>query len=95
MRPPLAGILALLVRAGAAELAGDPEQATELLRRGYRWAERSETLLYALPAARRLGARLGGEAGAALIRSANAGFERRGVVDPAAMTRVFVPGFPD
>jgi len=38
---------------------------------------------------------LGGEAGEELVAEADAGFAERGVVDPAAMTRVFVPGFPD
>ncbi len=95
MRPPVAGILALLVRAAAANLSGDREQAIELLRRGHRWAERTETMLFAVAAGRRLGQLVGGEAGEALVADSDAAFAARGVVDPAAMTRVFVPGFPD
>lgn len=93
LQPPLAGMLALLLRGGVAHLSGDRARAIELLRRAVRWLDRTETMLYGRPALRALGIATGGEEGARLIADADAAFAVAEVDDPAAMTQVFVPGF--
>lgn len=93
LRPPLAGMLALLLRAGVAHLGGDRDRAIELLRRALRWLERTETLLYARPARRALGLVTGGDDGARLIAAADAALDAAEVADPAAFSRTYVPGF--
>jgi hypothetical protein len=93
LQPPVAGMLALLLRGGIAHLSGDRARAIELLRRAVRWLDRTETRLYGRPALRALGIVTGGEEGGRLVADADAAFAVAEVHDPVAMTRVFVPGF--
>jgi hypothetical protein len=61
-------------------------------------AQRLEALdmpLHAAAARWRLGGLLGGAEGRALIEQADAELRQRGIVNPARLTAMLAPGFPD
>jgi serine/threonine protein kinase/tetratricopeptide (TPR) repeat protein len=85
--------LALALAAAVRGIEGDREAAVSLLTSA---ADRAgERELGAVTAAARAvrGHLIGGERGAALLRDAEAWMTEQGVVDPAAFTRVLMPGF--
>ena len=56
-------------------------------------AEKTDLLLHAAAARRRLGELLGGEKGAALIAQADEWMAGEGIQNPVRMTEVIAPGF--
>jgi eukaryotic-like serine/threonine-protein kinase len=80
-----------LVRAGIASF-DDPHAAVAALRRASMAFGAAAMSLYVAAARRCEGLLLGGDAGAALIRSANAAFAAEQVRDPARMTAMWITG---
>lgn len=93
-RIPLARAWAILVEAGAAHAEGDDGRAADLLREAVSALDELETRLYAYAARQRLGALLGGDEGARLCAEASTYFSAQGVVNPARMVALLVPGWP-
>jgi hypothetical protein len=88
-----ATVLALAVEAGIHAVRGEPEAALERLTATIdRGAERELGLIIPSAALAR-GRLIGGDRGAALTRDAEAALSSQGVADPAAFSRVFLPGF--
>jgi hypothetical protein len=87
--------IALLVRAGIAVLRGDRLGAAALLRDAAQRHDALDMPMEAAAARRRLGDFLGGEEGRALIEQADTELRTRGIVNPARMTAMLAPGFPD
>jgi hypothetical protein len=90
---PMAPSLALLLRAGAAQLEGQPERAAVLLQRASHTLTATETMLYANAALVHLAELTGGDDGAALRDEAIGELRTRQVLNPVALARVLVPGF--
>ena len=57
--------------------------------------ERADMKLYAAVARRRLGMLQADDRGRALVREADAFMAAQGIRNPARMTRLIAPGFPD
>ena len=57
--------------------------------------ERADMASHAAVARRRLGAMQGDERGRALVAEADAWMAAQGIRNPARMTRMLAPGFPD
>jgi hypothetical protein len=89
---PLARAWALVIEAAAAHIAGRNEQAEALLRRGVAGLERTDTMLYAVAARRRLGELLGGKTGRELVAEADVWMRERGIYRPSRMAALLVPG---
>jgi tetratricopeptide (TPR) repeat protein len=87
--------LARLVRAGIAGARGDTIRAVRLLREAATQFDEVDMLLFAAAARRRTGELLGGEEGRGLIEGADAWMAGQGIVNPARMTAMLAPGFPD
>ena len=86
--------LAQLLLAGVAASEGRTREAITLLEELVPALDLQDMKLYAAAARRRLGELRGGQAGSEAIRQADDFFAGQGVRDPAAMTRLFAPGFP-
>jgi serine/threonine protein kinase len=94
-RSPWPSALAWIIRAGVAGAQGDKEAARRYLIGA---AERFEALdmgLWARAARRRLGELIGGEDGRDLVAEADAWMNDQTIRNPARMTAMLVPGFPD
>jgi hypothetical protein len=87
--------IALLVRAGTAAVRGDRTRAAALLRDVAERLNARAMPLHAAAARRQLGNILGGEEGHALVAQADSELRQRGIVNPARMTAMLAPGFPD
>ena len=94
-RVPIGRALAVMNRAGAAQLAGETERAVAQLRLAVATFDAGETLLHAAVARRRLGEMLGGDEGSALVATAHEWFGRQGVRNPARVTAQLAPGWPE
>ncbi len=92
-RLPLATALAPTLEAGAANLIGDHERAISELRRALVCFEELETMLIASGVKRCLGEAIGGDEGAALVAGADSWMAEQGVVNPARLAALLVPGW--
>jgi serine/threonine protein kinase len=81
------------IRAGAAAVRGDREQALTELRVAVPGFAMVDMPLYAAAAQRRLGALLGGAEGKGLVATADARLIGEGVVRPDRFTAMLLPGF--
>jgi hypothetical protein len=80
-----------MIRAGIASLRGDDERATRRLRWAIEHADAEGLELIAATARRRLGARLGGDEGRALVATADAWMSSQGVRCAERLARVEAP----
>ena len=94
-RMPWADAVASLLRAGVASARGSVAVAELELARAADELDGVSMELYAAAARHRRGQLLGGDAGAALIESAEAWFAGQGVKAPAALVAMMTPGFDD
>jgi hypothetical protein len=90
-RVPYADVFAGELAAGSAVLVGDSIAACAALDRVIA-AAGDEMLLHVAAARHRKGELLGGDAGRALVADVEAWMRSEGIVDPARMTSVFLPG---
>jgi eukaryotic-like serine/threonine-protein kinase len=81
-----------LLVAGVASLRAEPERAAEALRAAIATADDAGMRMEAAAARRRLGALLGGDAGAAMVEEATAAMVSEEVRDADRMTALIVPG---
>ncbi|MBV9122803.1 MAG: hypothetical protein JO112_05570, partial [Planctomycetes bacterium] len=94
-RMPWAEALARYTRAALAAQRGDAERARRLLAEAADRYEGLDMALYAAATRRRLGGLLGGDDGRALAAQADARLTAEQVRNPARMTALLAPGFPD
>jgi hypothetical protein len=87
--------LARLVGAGIAFARRDRRLAERLMCVAAEQLDAIEMRLYAAAARRRLGQLLGGDQGRGLIVQADVWMTGQGIKNPARMTAMLVPGFPD
>ncbi len=92
---PLGRLYARLTLAGSRRAVGDLDGAALALRGGLEALEATDTLLYANATRRRLGETLGGDEGAKLLAQADGWMRGKGVRNPARMTAMLLPGWPD
>jgi hypothetical protein len=92
---PWAAAFARLIRAGAAACRGDAASAAAGLAQAAVALDALDMALYAAAARRRLGRLHGGDEGRALVASADAWMASQHIANPARMTALLVPGFPD
>jgi hypothetical protein len=93
-RRPWSDPIALLLRAGIAHLEGDTPAAARFLHDAVERFDEADMGLYAAVARRRIGAVQDDAAGRALQREAEEWMAAQHIKNPAAMTRMFAPGFP-
>jgi hypothetical protein len=93
-RMPWSDPLAALLRAGAANLRGRPDDAAWLLTGAEAGLEQAGMRMYAA-ARRQRGRLLGGDEGQGLMQQADAFMTGEGVREPDRIAAVLVPGFPD
>jgi hypothetical protein len=94
-RAPWATGHVAFIRAGIALARGDETGAIELLSAA-EWAyESSEMHSYAAATRRRRGELIGGDEGQHLVSRANAWMLSQDIRNPARMTAMYAPGFPD
>ena len=94
-RRPWSDPIALLLRAGIAYLEGSTPLALRYLHDAADQFERADMSLYAAVARRRIGVLQDDAAGSELQRQADEWMARQCIKNPAGMTRVMAPGFPD
>jgi hypothetical protein len=94
-RVPWAAAFARLIRAGVAACRGDAAGAAARLAEAALALDGLDMALYAAAARRRLGRLRGGAEGRGLVASAEAWMAGQQVANPARMTALLVPGFPD
>jgi hypothetical protein len=87
--------MALLIRAGVAFARGNLDGAILVLHEAARQFEACDMLAHAAAARRRLGQLLGGDRGQELIAQADAWMTAQQVRNPARLTAMLAPGFPD
>ena len=87
--------LARLVGAGIAFARPDRRLAERLMRVAAEQLDAIEMRLYAAAARRRLGQLLGGDQGREMIVQADVWMTGQGIKNPARMTAMLVPGFPE
>ncbi|HZS38784.1 MAG TPA: protein kinase [Polyangia bacterium] len=87
--------LALLLEASIAQLDGDAARALERLEQAERRFEELDMALHAQIARRRRGQLLGGDGGRELFTQADAWLRDRRVQNPARLSTLLAPGFPD
>jgi hypothetical protein len=87
--------IALLLDAAATYLEGRSGAARALLAAAVKAFERADMGSHAAAARRRLGELQDDERGCGLIADADAWMTAHGIRNPARMTRMFAPGFPD
>jgi hypothetical protein len=84
-----------LLNAAVACCEGRPDLAPDHPARAAAGFDRAEMQLYAAVTRRRLGALLEGDRGRDLVRQADEWMAAQGVRNPALLTRMLAPGFPD
>jgi eukaryotic-like serine/threonine-protein kinase len=94
-RMPWSDPMALLLRAGTAFLEGSTPLALRYLHDAADRFERADMRLHAAAARRRIGALQEDAAGRELQRQAEEWMARQHIKNPAGMTRMLAPGFPD
>jgi serine/threonine protein kinase len=94
-RIPWPAALAEYIHAVTAALRGDREGACRLLPGVITAFEVIDMGLYAAATRRRLGDLIGGAEGQALVAQADAWMAGQNIRNPARMTAVYAPGFPD
>jgi eukaryotic-like serine/threonine-protein kinase len=94
-RMPWSDPIALLVRAGIAYLEGSTPLAVRSLHDAVDRFDRADMNLYAAVARRRIGALQGDAPRYELRRQAEAWMFAQHIRNPASMTRMLAPGFPD
>jgi hypothetical protein len=87
--------LSWLLGAAVAWREGRPDAALELLTRAADGFDRAEMQLYAAVSRRRLGALVKGDRGRELLRRGDEWMAAQAVRNPALLTRMLAPGFPD
>lgn len=87
--------IALVLGAGISHLEGRSGRAQDLLTRSVSAFERADMGAHAAAAQRRLGQLQADEGGRRLVAEADAWMAAHGICNPARMTRMFAPGFPD
>jgi eukaryotic-like serine/threonine-protein kinase len=92
---PWSDPIALLLRAGIANLEGNSSVALKYLHDAATRFDRADMKLYAAVARRRIGALQDDEQGRELRRQAEAWMAAQHIKNPACMTRMLAPGFPD
>ncbi len=92
---PWSTALALLMRATLAHLDGDGGKAVDRLTRAVDAFAQEDMQLYAAVARRRLAGLVGADRGASLRREADEWMASQEIRNPAAMTRLLAPGFPE
>jgi eukaryotic-like serine/threonine-protein kinase len=92
---PDCNAMACLFRAAVAMHRRQAEAAEPLLEQAIQLFEAAEMEANVAAARRRLGQIVGGDRGSELVDAADAWMSGQGVCNPARMTRVFAPGFPD
>jgi hypothetical protein len=94
-RMPWSDPIALLLRAGIASLEGSTPLALKCLHDAADRFDRADMRLYAAVAGCRIGAVQNDAAGRELRRRAEEWMASQGIRNPACMTRMLAPGFPD
>jgi hypothetical protein len=94
-RMPWSDPIALLLKAGIAYLEGSAPLAVKYLHDAAARFDRADMNLYAAVARRRIGALQGDAPGRELQRQAEEWMAAQNIKNPAAMTRMLAPGFPD
>jgi len=94
-RMPWSAPIAVLIRAGIAYLEGATSLAIAHLHDAARGFERADMNLYLAITRRRIGALQDDEPGRELRRVSDEWMTAQNVKNPAAMTRMLSPGFPD
>jgi hypothetical protein len=94
-RVPWAAAFARLIRAGIAACQRDAAGAAAWLAEAAVALDALDMALYSAAARRRLGRLCGGDEGRALVTGADAWMASQQISNPARMTALFVPGFPD
>ncbi len=94
-RMPWSDPIALLLRAGIAYLEGSSPLALRYLHDAASRFDRADMKLYAAVARRRIGALQDDEQGRELQRQAEEWMAAQHIKNPACMTRMLAPGFPD
>jgi len=92
---PWSDPIALLLSAGIAHLDGSAPRALRYLHDASDRFERADMKLYAAVARRRIGALQDNARGRPLQRQAEEWMAAQHIKNPAAMTRMLAPGFPD
>jgi hypothetical protein len=87
--------IALLLRAGITYLEGNPALALKCLHDAADRFERADMKLYLAVTRRRIGALRQDERGSELQRHADEWMAAQNIKNPACMTRMLAPGFPD
>jgi eukaryotic-like serine/threonine-protein kinase len=92
---PWAAAHAEFLRAGVAAGRGDLSSAVALLTAASRGFDATDMRLYAMVTRRRLGELLGGDEGRVLVQKADSWMTDQTIRNPARMTAMYAPGFPD
>ena len=92
---PWSSAIALLMRAALAHLDGDSRAAADRLTNAVEAFSQADMQLYAAVARRRLAGLLGADRGRSLQREADDWMASQEIRNPAAMTRLLAPGFPE
>jgi hypothetical protein len=92
---PWSDPIALLIRAGMAQVEGRTAQALQCLDDAMDQFDRADMKLYAAVARRRIGAVQDDARGRGLMRQADAWMAVQNIRNPVAMTRMLAPGFAD
>ena len=87
--------IALLLNASVAHAEGRPDLAADYLARAATAFDRSDMHLYAAVTRRRLGGLVKGDGGRRLLQEADTWLAAQDVRNPARITRMLAPGFPD
>ena len=90
-RLPIAGPFSALLRAGAARLDGNDEQAVAALGEAVRGFDHAGMEMYREAARWQYGALIGGDGGAALVSASRQWMAREGIKKPDAMMAVLAP----
>jgi hypothetical protein len=87
--------IALLLRAGITYLEGNPALSLTYLHDAADRFERADMKLYLAVARRRIGALQQDQRGSELQRHADEWMAAQNIKNPACITRMLAPGFPD